>query len=53
MFGGKRGSDTSLGEGCGKSLLLSLSEAFQAASLSLFRLRIHSSSKLNLKHLML
>ena len=53
MFGGKRGSDISLGEAGGKSLLLSRSEVFQAASLSLFRLSIQCSSKLNLKHLML
>ena len=36
MFGMKRRSNTSLGEGWGKSLLLSLSETFQASSVSLF-----------------
>ena len=33
MFGGKRGSDNSLGEGCGDYLLLSLSESFQTSNL--------------------
>ena len=42
--------DTFLGEGCGISLLHSLSESFQTSSLSLVLLL--SSLKLNFKHLM-